>query len=297
MKRLLIFTFLLCNSFILKAIDSTKVEIHFSFNQYKLTTAATTSLDSILNTFNNNTKTIVSIDIAGHTDQIGSHFYNNNLSLKRANAAQNYLLKKNIDSGLIKTIFGFGKQQLLTNAIENFERLKNRRIVITFVYATIIDTHITQPIQIIDSAKSQKQIINPPKKIKETLEDTAIKVGDKIELPYILFIGGQHEFLSISYPYLDELFYALKNNPTLEIEIQGHICCAIGKEDGIDFGTGKNNLSVARARAVYDFLVKSGIDANRLNYKGFGHQFPLTKERTEQEQTRNRRVEIKIIKR
>jgi outer membrane protein OmpA-like peptidoglycan-associated protein len=52
---------------------------------------------------------------------------------------------------------------------------------------------------------------------------------------------------------------------------------------------------VNRAKAVYDFLVKKGIDAKRLTYKGFGSSKKLVEEVTEIDRITNRRVEIKIV--
>ena len=49
---------------------------------------------------------------------------------------------------------------------------------------------------------------------------------------------------------MNELLSVMQKNKKLKIEIQGHICCAPE-----DFG----DLSTARARAVYDYLIKNGI--------------------------------------
>jgi outer membrane protein OmpA-like peptidoglycan-associated protein len=88
----------------------------------------------------------------------------------------------------------------------------------------------------------------------------------------------------------------MRKYPDLKIEIQGHICCALQGEDGYDHGLKNNQLSLNRAKVVYLFLVRNGIDKNRMTYKGFGasrKRFP--EEKTKQEQELNRRVEIKII--
>jgi outer membrane protein OmpA-like peptidoglycan-associated protein len=46
-------------------------------------------------------------------------------------------------------------------------------------------------------------------------------------------------------------------------------------KDGLDKDTGLMNLSEARAKAIYDYLIKNGIDARRLDYKGLKSNFPL----------------------
>jgi outer membrane protein OmpA-like peptidoglycan-associated protein len=66
--------------------------------------------------------------------------------------------------------------------------------------------------------------------------------------------------------------------------------------DGRDADNGSADLSVQRAKFVYDFLVDKGIKKSRMSYKGFGASnklYPL--ERTERERTLNRRVEIRVI--
>ena len=59
------------------------------------------------------------------------------------------------------------------------------------------------------------------------------------------------------------------------MEIQGHLCCGeIGKE-GYDKQTSQYDLSFNRAKEVYDYLIKLGVDQIRLKYKGYGMQQPL----------------------
>jgi outer membrane protein OmpA-like peptidoglycan-associated protein len=95
-----------------------------------------------------------------------------------------------------------------------------------------------------------------------------------------------------------ELGTVMKKNPTLEIAVEGHICCNKDSTDGLDIGTRTLNLSVNRAKEICNYLWQNGIASNRLQYKGFAHQNPLVPypEKTEEERTKNRRVEIKILK-
>jgi outer membrane protein OmpA-like peptidoglycan-associated protein len=90
---------------------------------------------------------------------------------------------------------------------------------------------------------------------------------------------------------LDELLDIMNDNPNLKVEIQGHICCQTDKEKDYSY------VSTQRAKAVRDFLVKNGVDAARLSYKGFGVSRPLhaIPEKNEKEQDENRRVEVEII--
>jgi outer membrane protein OmpA-like peptidoglycan-associated protein len=106
-----------------------------------------------------------------------------------------------------------------------------------------------------------------------------------------------HQFLRESAPMLVELVDAMNAYPKLVIRIEGHICCNPSPGDGLDLETDITNLSEARAKAVKDYLVRNDIAPDRVSYKGFGHSSPIYPypEKTEEERTQNRRVEIKII--
>lgn len=286
------------------ARDSIKLVINFNFNQHQLTPTAIKIINDKLGGFPSN-HLITSIVITGHTDQIGSNKYNEKLSLQRATATRQYLETLLKDKHIEYTIDFWGKSRLLTNLMSEEEREKNRRVEIVIYYHSISDiTEVAtlpmptplavnpQPKPIVEQPKPNEE---PPKKIAEIFNDTAIKVGSQIELPYILFQGGMHRFLPQSIPYLQELLKVMQDNENLEIEIQGHICCVPGDDDGEDYETHKNNLSVERAKAVYEYLQDNGIKKRRMSYKGYGHQYPKTQERNAQEQQRNRRVEILIL--
>ena len=87
----------------------------------------------------------------------------------------------------------------------------------------------------------------------------------------------------------------MQDNPDLKIEIQGHICCSPGPEDGYDPDTDDFRLSRNRAKEVYNYLVKNGIAPERMKYRGFGHSRPKVKETSPETLQINRRVEIMIL--
>jgi outer membrane protein OmpA-like peptidoglycan-associated protein len=53
-------------------------------------------------------------------------------------------------------------------------------------------------------------------------------------------------------------------------------------------------LSRQRADNVKNYLIKKGIDSNRLNAEGFGPNKPLNDSKTLAERALNRRVELKL---
>ena len=66
--------------------------------------------------------------------------------------------------------------------------------------------------------------------------------------------------------------------------------------DGYDMDTKTYELSVNRAKEVYTFLLRSGIDPRRMSYEGRGSNEKLyAVEVNDQQRTANRRVEIVIV--
>lgn len=123
-----------------------------------------------------------------------------------------------------------------------------------------------------------------------------VEIGKKITIENIYFPGGSAVILKKSMPALKELLEMMQANPNLEIEIQGHV--------NLPYPRAKKykdsyyiDLSEARAKAVYDYLVKRNIEKERLSYKGFSYsQMVYPKAASEAEQQKNRRVEILILK-
>ncbi len=265
--------------------------VHFDFDKHQLRTNAIGTLNKILTS-----KNILSISLYGHCDQLGTNSYNEKLSEKRANAVKQYFLDNGLSAEKISVVKGYGETMPVIDQLDENSRQQNRRVVIVVEYATEADNI---PVQ--SSPPAPIDTSSAPTKVKpgltDKIKDSTTKQGQNIVLKNINFYGGRHFFLPESYPALAELLDAMQNIPTLEIEIQGHICCRDDSGDGDDLDTGERRLSHNRARAVFEWLVKNGIDAKRMSYKGYGHQFPLVDvERTEEERTMNRRVEIKILK-
>ena len=113
--------------------------------------------------------------------------------------------------------------------------------------------------------------------------------GDLIKLRALNFYNNSDVIVPKSQPVLKELLDIMKSNLKLKIEIQGHICCKLPNQE--------DTISEARAKAVYDYLIKNKIDKGRMTYKGYGVSKPIYKipEKNDFEADENRRVEILII--
>ncbi|MER3330287.1 MAG: OmpA family protein, partial [Candidatus Kapaibacterium sp.] len=55
------------------------------------------------------------------------------------------------------------------------------------------------------------------------------------------------------------------------------------------------NLSMSRAEAVRDYLIKKGVRSDRLIANGYGEEFPVGDNTTEEGRALNRRVEMKVL--
>jgi outer membrane protein OmpA-like peptidoglycan-associated protein len=88
---------------------------------------------------------------------------------------------------------------------------------------------------------------------------------------------------------LDEVADALVRNPQIhKIRIEGHTD---------NRGTPEKNMTLSndRAQSVMQYLIKQGIDPNRLEAQGFGATQPLVPNLTPANRTKNRRVTFRIL--
>jgi len=117
-----------------------------------------------------------------------------------------------------------------------------------------------------------------------------IFVGQKIRLTHLYFKADSVNLDPGSYNVLDELVNYLKAYPKTVIEIGGHTN-TIPPDDYC------NHLSTQRAKAVQEYLISQGIQANRLEYKGYGKTDPLIAydKYNKEARLKNQRVEIKIL--
>ena len=101
----------------------------------------------------------------------------------------------------------------------------------------------------------------------------------------IHFDTGKSTIKAESQPIIDELYQMLNSDQNLKVSIEGHT-------DNTGNADANKKLSIARAQAVMDALVKKGIAKTRLTSTGFGQEVPIADNRTEDGKAKNRRVEI-----
>ncbi len=221
------------------------------------------------------------IRLEGHCDSIGSKEFNKTLSAKRIQAVKKLLIDNGIAKENIESAIAYGEDNPLYSNKEEQDRMKNRRVLIAF--------HVGKLLALSENKK------NSTEEKENVLKKEKFIVGETIVLKNLLFYGGRHIVKEESKQVLFDLLELLKKQTTMTIEIGGHVCCT-NALDGDDFDTRTSTLSVNRAMEIRNFLVHCGIDAKRLQVKGYGSSQKLfPDEKTEEEQQENRRVEVKIL--
>lgn len=116
----------------------------------------------------------------------------------------------------------------------------------------------------------------------------AVKKGKSVVLNNIFFASNSFTLEEKSRTELDKIILFLQKNPSLVIEFGGHTD---------DVGSDKDNmdLSLKRAKAVYDYIVSKGIPASRLKYKGYGETQPMVPNLSDENRKMNRRIEFRIL--
>ncbi len=241
----------------LKSLGQKEFEIFFDFNK---DFPNQTSILEINEWIAKNKNAEITV-LRGYCDSIDTQNYNMRLSERRIENVRILLEKSGMkmSTDLDKVAFGKDFKQSKVQA-------ENRKVIIEY----------KEPIPIPIESELTKKI-----KIS--------KVGEHITLPNIYFFNNSARIVPKSDPTLIDLRCAMEENPKLKIEIQGHICCQT-KGDVAD-------VSTARARAIYNYLLRNKIDKKRMTFKGYGNTKPIhpIPEKSPQEEDENRRVEILIV--
>jgi len=115
-----------------------------------------------------------------------------------------------------------------------------------------------------------------------------IEKGTVFVLNNIFYDSGKWDLRDKSKSELDELILFMQDNPQVRGEISGHTDNVGEKKFNLE-------LSLKRAKSVYDYLIKAGIPSSRLVFKGYGDTQPTAPNDTDENKQLNRRIEFKIL--
>jgi outer membrane protein OmpA-like peptidoglycan-associated protein len=131
-------------------------------------------------------------------------------------------------------------------------------------------------------AFEQKLHIDP-----DEIQAELIKSGE-IELEGVYFDTAKATLKPASRPSILAAAALLKKYPTLVLEVQGHTDSVGSDEANLD-------LSDRRAASVKQALIAEGIEAKRLESKGYGEAIPVASNESDEGRAKNRRVMLKRL--
>lgn len=130
--------------------------------------------------------------------------------------------------------------------------------------------------------------INKEVLLKKIGSRSTAKEREPVVLSNVLFETNSDQLQPGSFNALDKLYNFLNANNELRIIIRGHT-------DNVGDADMNHDLSMRRAKSVYDYLLKKGINAVRLDYEGLGESEPIADNDTEAGREENRRTEFRVV--
>lgn len=230
---------------------------------------------------------VYTVEIISSADYLGTITSNESLARKRAKIINSFLKNKNEYTFKKFKLKNLGEISNLDTITSNDGIAEHRRTLIIFKRE---EEKVTIKV---------KEKIKP--KRKKFSEYNDLEIGKKFVIKNLIFKIGTDKLLKKSYSPLIRLARFLNENPTIEIEIIGHLCCNAGYRNPDSEGNiikyNGNDLSTKRAKFVYKYLYFKGVNKKRMSFYGYGFQKPLFyPEKSNKEMRANKRVEIKIIK-
>lgn len=258
MKKIQI-AILLFSSFLFAQTKTMTHEVYFETDQFEVPPTEHYRLLLFLSEIEG--LDIKKVSIYGFTDDRGSDSYNLVLSQNRANSIKAIFSNNEFDESIITNVDGKGEVLLKLVNEKDIHKIRglNRKVEI-----------IVEPY----SPPRTKTVVVEKQKVEDIIKGE-LKAGDKFTLDNILFKTGYSKLLPESKSTLESIAQALLERKDIYFTIQGHVCCTQNSRDAIDRKTKKRNLSVARAKFIYDYLVKKGISERRMKYVGMRRKFPL----------------------
>jgi outer membrane protein OmpA-like peptidoglycan-associated protein len=265
-KTLILFTIIITLQSVFLSGQNDTIRLYFQINEWHTNEDHVATISKVFSG-----KKIESVAIFGYTDFLGNSDHNQTLSEKRCQSVKKLLISHGIDSLTITSAAGMGVHP--ESRPEKRTQQNDRGIA---------DHRKTEIIAIYSEPQQLQSLIN----INE------LEVGQVIELENIYFVGNEAIILPQSYGTLDALFHVMNENPGVRIRIEGHVN-APGQPPDIYYD---NKLAQRRAKAIYDELVMRSIKPERMEHTGYGNtRMVYPNAISEQEQAKNRRVEIIIL--
>ncbi len=295
MKQVFLFIIVLTLSLSARAASRDTIPVFFATGKSVLTEGIENGLVNYIykDVLRNGQK----LQIVGYADYVGSGRSNDALSKARAATVKRFLMGYGFEEKDITICIGKGEiAREGVSGNEGFARDRRVDIVLDPQPAPAPETPAVAlpPPPIPKPVRTAKPVVTT--KPADLPDLATMKPNETIRLERLYFYPGRHIIRPESVNELYRLEHILEGHPALKIGIEGHICCTDPQQgDALDVDTHEIALSLNRAKEVYLFLVKKGIEEDRLTYKGFGATRKLVEEHTEDDANQNRRVEIRVL--
>ena len=120
-----------------------------------------------------------------------------------------------------------------------------------------------------------------------TIPLVALRKAMVLQLRNIHFDHNSYDLTSSSFEELDRLVKLMQDNPSMHIEVAAHT-------DDVGNETYNLRLSQKRGEAARKYLIRNGVQPERIVAKGYGKTKPLVPNDSEENRAINRRVEFTI---
>lgn len=290
-----ILTYFICCSPNISTAQTDTLAIYFRLNDATINDASAT----LIRRFAAAHSSTEQIRIFGYADSTGSKGYNNTLSYSRAKNVESRLIAVGVNrSGIIVCM---GKGAVERQGGKTYADIADDRKVL------IIGDRTGKHSKNAAVPKSNALI---PEVFTPYTNLATADTGTTFILNNITFDPSDDHLKPDAKPQLDDLYSAMALNLRLKIKIEGHICCpaTLIKYDNLFSGTIDDmvthdtshapiteTLSLGRAKAVYNYLIKNGIDSGRITCEGFGTTRPLVPETSEDNAQKNRRIQFRVV--
>lgn len=278
-----------------EALLADSIKLNFDIAKFELTSEHLVNIQNFFANIPSAAK--YNFIIEGSTDFLGSSESNQILSEQRANSLKAYVEENHGDKIATLSFKGIGELSIDQKNNDKERGVREHRRVLMYinpVQTKVEENAKEKTLAEVPKKKKPKHVLSQskPRRSNEVKDLANFKAGDKIVLQGLNFYPGKTDILKSSVPILLELLETLQANPSIKIEIGGHVCC----QRNIGAATVQPRLSEERAAVVYMYLKSKGIDENRMSYKGYQFSQPLIyPEKHEGDRIRNRRVEIKVV--
>jgi OmpA-OmpF porin, OOP family len=107
----------------------------FDFDKYALKPEGKEAINGIDEEIKASKAKVIDINVVGHTDSVGTEEYNQELSVRRANAVKEFMVSEGIDPGIID-VKGMGEAEPVASNDTAAGRAENRRVEISVAVET-----------------------------------------------------------------------------------------------------------------------------------------------------------------